>query len=1642
MPDNDKTQEQLAQEIESLRSQLTDLRLEHIKRKQAEEELWESERRFLRLLDGLPLAVFVLDAEGKPYYQNKASRELFGKDIGSEAGGHLQEAFQAYFAGTDQVYPTERSPIRRALDGESSTVEDMEIRRPDKTIPVEVYGSPIYNLQGGIKYAVGVFHDISERLRAEEALRRSEAFTRAIITHSPVGITVRDREGSLVLYNEAWKKTWTLTDEKVQENERISAGWSFEERYPHLKAYAPNAQQLFQEGGELFIPEVETGSPDPGMAQWVSLHFYALQNAEGQVEQIVTLTEDITARKRTQEALRSSEALSRAVIEHSPVGITIRKPSWELSSYNQAWKDLWAMTDQEVEEDERRNTGLSFDDRFPLTRPWSREVRRVFEAEGEYFIPEMETHHPNPAAARWISLRYYALQNETGEVQQVVTLTEDITGRKKVEESLRQSEERYRSLMNNLNVGVYRNTPGPKGKFIEANPAIVKMFGYSAKEELFEINVSDLYEHPEDRTQINEKMLRDGHVQNEVLRLKKTEGTLLWGSVTAVAVRDEDGMVKYYDGIIEDISERKRAEEALEESEERYRAVMEQTAEGIILYDVESKRVLAANLAYCKLLGYSLEEMLQLRIYDIVAADPEAIDHTLQHIREKKRAVIAKRQHRAKDGTLIDVEIRANLITFGVREALCVVVRDISDRLQAELALSESEERFRTLVENVNIGIYRNTGGPQGKFVQVNPAMVKMFGYSSAEELMARPVAECYQNPEEREEFIAKVKHKRFARDEELRLRKKDGNPFWASVTAQAQFDARGEVLWTDGVIEDITERKRAEEQLKSQYSILQAIIGSTDALIFSLDRDYRYTSFNQNHAAMMKAIYGVDIEIGRSMLDYMNVEEDRKTAKGNLDRTLQGESLEESSFSGDDRLARRYFEVSHNPIRDPEGEVIGAAVLAKDQTKRKQAEEAVRQSEERYKNLFENAQIGIYRTTPEGRILVANPALIKMLGYSTFEELAAINVETEGYGPEYPRNQFKDLIERDGEIKGLEATWWRRDKTTITVRENAKVIRGVDGKALYYEGTVEDITERKQAEEAVRESEGKYRYLYDESPALSLMIGSDGTIKDANQTTLDHLGYTKESVLGRPALEFVAPEQHEKAAAQLERDFKGEPTPAIELDILARDGSRHTILFSPGQLVLYEEDRPTSILISGTDITERKQAEEALQKAHKELEARVQERTVELQAATRTLEARSQQLSRILDTGGSMLVSLNLDTLLNEIAKSVRDTLGFEIVVLNVVDEVNKEARFAAQAGLGEEARKALEGATVRMKWDDLKSLFQERFRVSRSCYFIPHGTVDWRTHAPTTGPIAQKVAMSDPLDKDPWHPEDALLALVELREKTVAGMFSLDSPRTGKRPSQETLLLLDVFTNLAAVAIDNARLYEQVQRELGERKQAQEALRQAHGELERRVEERTGELRDTLGKLRRTTETSIQAMALIVEMKDPYTAGHQRNVANLATAIAQELSLDAERTEGLRIAAMIHDVGKIGIPTEILTRPGPLSELEHRLIRDHPQLSCDILKTIDFPWPVAEIVRQHHEKMDGSGYPRGLKGDEILLEARILVVADVLESLAFHRPYRPGHGIEKALEELSSQRGKLYDGAVVDACLRLFKEKSFNFA
>ncbi len=183
------------------------------------------------------------------------------------------------------------------------------------------------------------------------------------------------------------------------------------------------------------------------------------------------------------------------------------------------------------------------------------------------------------------------------------------------------------------------------------------------------------------------------------------------------------------------------------------------------------------------------------------------------------------------------------------------------------------------------------------------------------------------------------------------------------------------------------------------------------------------------------------------------------------------------------------------------------------------------------------------------------------------------------------------------------------------------------------------------------------------------------------------------------------------------------------------------------------------------------------------------------------------------------------------------------------------------------------------------------------------------------------------------------------------------------------------------------------------------------------------------------------VQSLATIVELRDPYTAGHQKRVSALASEIAKAMGISANRAEGLRQAAYVHDVGKILIPSEILSKPGSLTAAEFDIIKSHPGLSYEILKYLDFPWPVAKIALQHHERIDGSGYPIGLKGDEILLEARILSVADVVETMSSHRPYRPAHSVEKALEEVETKSGTAFDPEAVAACLGIFREKGFIF-
>jgi putative nucleotidyltransferase with HDIG domain len=199
--------------------------------------------------------------------------------------------------------------------------------------------------------------------------------------------------------------------------------------------------------------------------------------------------------------------------------------------------------------------------------------------------------------------------------------------------------------------------------------------------------------------------------------------------------------------------------------------------------------------------------------------------------------------------------------------------------------------------------------------------------------------------------------------------------------------------------------------------------------------------------------------------------------------------------------------------------------------------------------------------------------------------------------------------------------------------------------------------------------------------------------------------------------------------------------------------------------------------------------------------------------------------------------------------------------------------------------------------------------------------------------------------------------------------------------------------------------------------------------------------EVKEREERLRKNLEETINALSLSVEMRDPLTAGHQRRVTNLARAIAEEMGLAKEQIEGLHMAGLIHDVGKIQVPTEILSKPGHLSDTEFFMIKMHPQIGYDIVKSIKFSSPVAQAILQHHERIDGSGYLAGLSGNKILLEARILGVADVVEAMSSPRPYRGAFDINTALKEINKYKGVLYDTEIADTCLKLFKERNFSF-
>jgi len=485
-------------------------------------------------------------------------------------------------------------------------------------------------------------------------------------------------------------------------------------------------------------------------------------------------------------------------------------------------------------------------------------------------------------------------------------------------------------------------------------------------------------------------------------------------------------------------------------------------------------------------------------------------------------------------------------------------------------------------------------------------------------------------------------------------------------------------------------------------------------------------------------------------------------------------------------------------------------------------------------------------------------------------------------------------------------------NKTKAELIKELKALRKEKGKS-----TINNIHERKQAEEVLKESEGKLRNIFENSTNLFYSHTPEHVLTYLSPQVEDILGYTQEEAMIKwTKLTSDNPVNEIGFKYTVKAIETGKRQPPYELELVKKNGEK--IWVEVREFPEIKDGQTIAIIGSLTDITERKRAEESVKKAKDELQM-------------------------ILDSVPAIIFYKDAEGRVIRANKTFADSL--EIPVKDMIGKTTEELFPKEQA----------EG----MRKDDQEVIVSGKpKRNIIESYSTPDG-IRWAI-----------------IDKIPY------------RDKTgkVTGVIGLAKDITVQRKSEE-------------------------------------------------------KLQQTYQRLKKTMDAAIDTMSRIIEAKDPYTHDHQHRVCQLAVPLAREMKLPEDKIEGIRIASLIHDIGKIGLPTEILSKPGKLTDIEFSLIKEHSQVGYNILKAIDFSYPIANTVLQHHERLDGSGYPNNLKGDKILLEAKIIGIADVVEAMSSFRPYRPAKGIDKALEEISQNKDILYDPEVVDACSKLFKEKGFKF-
>jgi PAS domain S-box-containing protein len=831
--------------------------------------------------------------------------------------------------------------------------------------------------------------------------------------------------------------------------------------------------------------------------------------------------------------------------------------------------------------------------------------------------------------------------------------------------------------------------------------------------------------------------------------------------------------------------------------------------------------------------------------------------------------------------------------------------------------LTAREELFQLFSEATEEGIALHDNGI---ILEANHALARMFGYKLSEiigisaEKLAAP--ESWMKIKDNISVVSEKTH------EGLGVRK-DGSTFACSVVGKP-YQYKNRALRV-AAFRDITDRIRVEDDLRRSEKYFKEITENTSDIIIITDEQglIKYCSPSMERFAGYKP----EEVIGKNAFGYIHPDE-VKLATEEYSNAVQNRNapLPPNAF----RIMHkdgsiRYFAGTGKVLLDHQ-DIAGVVTNIHDITEQKLAEESLRQNEEKYRTILDNMQEGYFEADFKGNLTFFNDVICQHCGYSR-DELNSMN-SRQFTDEETSRNIFHicEKIYLTGEpYRNLNWQIITKKGSRRDIEGSIFLLQDASGKPKGFRGIAHDITERRQTDEAIKQSEEKYRLLADHmkdqvwtmdlnlnmlyiSPSVEKLLGY--TFDEIKEMSLDKL-LTSESL--QNAMDFFL-EEMPKALASPDYVL----TRPLEMQFCCKNG-RTVWGESMFSFIRDENGGPVSILGEGRNITERKQMENALKKSEENFRRSLDDSPLGV---------------RISTIEGKTIYANN----------TILDIYGYESV--EELQNTPLQERYTPESYAEYEERK------------------KKRLRGE-------------------PGPSEYEISI--------------IRKNGEIRHLHV---FRKEIFWSGKKQSQV--------------------IYQDIT-------------------LRRQAEEK---LNETLENLRQSIKITIQVLGTASEAKDPYMAGHQRRVSDLARAIATEMKLSHDKIEAIRMASAIHDIGKISIPSEILCKPAILSDLEFSLVKNHPFYSYEIIKEVESPWPLADIVYQHHERLNGSGYPRGLKNGDILIESRILAVADVVEAMISYRPYRPALGMEIALAEIENNAGILYDRNAVDACLRLFREKNFQMA